>query len=314
MNGLKIDVEKGKQVAVILFDCFNSDEGIFGKNVMPDDLMWGSDLEGIGVSRDFYEYLMFLTMVVSIDYMRDADKLWAAGRKTIADSETRWLFNPVLMKDRTIDEITAAMKKHKLSQKHGRDARIWKTVSESFARLYDSDPRKLVEECGGDAMKLYDRKYDVRFKKDFPSLSGDKIFPLWIRMLHDNLGIELKNLERIPIPVDVHVARATFTTGCLTGEYRGSISDATQIIDEAWKTIIAGVSHLKLKNALQMDEALWHLSKNGCTYRRGNVCPKRGQCPVGSLCVSGLVQVSAKGIEVKTGDSNEKTPLDNFML
>lgn len=138
-------------------------------------------------------------------------------------------------------------------------------------------------------MKLYERKFDVRFKKDFPSLSGDKIYPLWIRMLHDNLGIELKNLERIPISVDVHVARATFATGCLTGEFRGSIAEASAKIDEAWKSIIAGVSHPKLKYALQMDESLWHLGKNGCTSRRGNVCPRRTQCPVGSLCASGLV-------------------------
>lgn len=129
MNGLKIDVEKGKKVAVILFDRFNSDEGIFGKNVMPEDLMWGPDLEGIGVKRDSYEYLMFITMVVSIDYMRDADKLWAAGRRTMEDPETRWLFGPASVKEKPIDEVTPAMKKHKLSQKHGRDARIWKTVS-----------------------------------------------------------------------------------------------------------------------------------------------------------------------------------------
>lgn len=300
MNRLRIDVEKGKQVAVILFDRFNSDEGVFGKNVMPEDLMWGSGLERIGVKRDSYEYLIFITMVVSIDYMRNADKLWAAGRRTMEDPETRWLFNPASVKVMLIDEIMAAMKKNRLSQKHTRDAGIWKRVSESFVNLYDSDPGRLIKECGSDAMKLYERRYDVRFRKNFPSLSGNKIFSLWIRMLHDNLGIELKNLEKIPIPVDVHVARATFTTGCLKREYKGSIAEVSQKIDEAWKTIIAGVSHPKLKYALQMDEALWNLSKNGCKFRKGNVCPKRGQCPVGNLCISGFVQVSAKGIEVRT--------------
>jgi hypothetical protein len=302
MNGLKIDIDKGKQVAVILFERFNSEEGIFGKNSIYEDLMWGSGLEAIGIKKGSYEYLMFITMVISIDYMRDADRLWAAGRRSMQDPETRWLFNPDSVKGRPIDEITAAMKKHSLSQKHGRDARIWKTVSDSFARFYDSDPRKLIEECNWDAANLYERKYDARFKKDFPSLSGNKIFPLWIRMLHDNLGIELKNMERIPIPTDVHVARATFATGCLTGEFRGSIADAAQKVEEAWKTIIASVSHPKLKNALQMDEALWHLSKNGCTSRKGNICPRRTQCPVGFLCVGGLVQVSAKGVEVRTGN------------
>ncbi len=51
MNNLKIDIEKGKHVARFLFDQFNSDEGIFGKNIMPEDLMWGSDLSGISVMQ-----------------------------------------------------------------------------------------------------------------------------------------------------------------------------------------------------------------------------------------------------------------------
>ena len=216
-----------------MFDRFNSEEGIFGHNIMPEDLLWGSDLSGIKVNKGSYEHMMFITMVVSIDYMRDADKLWQAGRETMEDNETRWLFSPEMVKDRSIDEIIAAMKKHKLSQKHNRDADIWKRVSESFARLYNSDPRNFLEKCEWDATKLFEKKYDIRFKRDFPSLSGDKIFPLWIRMLHDNVGIRLKNLEKMPIPVDVHIARATFTTGCLKGVYTGSIADVSPKIDEA---------------------------------------------------------------------------------
>jgi len=315
MDNLKIDIERGKQVAKILFDKFNSDEGIFGKNIMPEDLLWGSDLSETGVKKKSYEHLMFITMVVSIDYQRDADKLWQAGRNTIDDAETKWLFSPKIVKDKPIDEIMTAMKKHRLSQKYGKDAEIWKRVSGSFVRHYDSDPRNLIKECEYDAMKLFNKKYDIRFKKDFPFLSGNKIFPLWIRMLHDNLGIKLKNLEKMPIPVDVHIARATFTTGCLKGEYRGSISDMSPKIDEAWKKIIEKVDHPKLKYALQMDESLWHLSKNGCVSRKGgNFCPKRRQCPVGELCIGGHVHVSAKGIKVSTGEIHEKTSLDNFMF
>lgn len=301
MNSLKIDIEKGTQVARILFDKFNSEEGIFGHNIMPEDLLWGSDLSGIDVKKGTYEHLMFITMVVSIDYMRDADKLWQAGRETMDDEETKWLFIPEIVKDRTIDEIIQAMQKYKLSQKYNRDTDIWKRISVSFANIYSSDPRNLLEECEYDAMKLFEKKFDMRFKLDFPSLSGNKIFPLWIRMLHDNVGINLKNLEEMPIPVDVHIARATFTTGCLRGEYIGSISDITPKIDEAWKTAIAEIEHQKLKYALQMDECLWHLSKYGCRFRKDDFCPKRGECHVGKLCIGGHVQVSAKGIKINTG-------------
>jgi len=119
-------------------------------------------------------------------------------------------------------------------------------------------------------------------------------------MLHDNVGIKLKNLEKMPIPVDVHITRATFTTGCLKGEYTGTITDVSPKIDEAWKKIIPEIKHPKLKYALQMDECLWHLSKYGCTSRKRDFCPKRKQCPVGKLCIGGHVHVSATGIKVST--------------
>jgi len=303
MNNLNINLERGKQVARILFDKFNSEEGIFGHNVMPEDMLWGSDLSEIKVVKDSYNHLMFITMVVSIDYMRNADKLWKAGRETMEDPGTNWLFSPEKVKDRHIDEIINAMKKHKLSQKHNKDSDIWKRVSVSFVTDYKSDPRNLIEECGRDAIQLYERKYDMRFKKKFPSLSGDKIFPLWIRMLHDNVGISLKNLDKMPIPVDVHVARATFTTGCLTGEYEGNIANVSPEINETWKQIVAHLKHSKLKYALQMDESLWHLSKYGCTSRKDDSCPKRKQCPVSKFCIEGQVQVSAKGIQVCTQEN-----------
>jgi len=301
MDSLKIDIEKGKKVATILFESFNSDEGIFGHNVMPEDLLWGSDLSGIKVEKGSYDHLMFITMVVSIDYMRDADKLWQAGRETMEDSETKWLFSPEMVKNKPIEEIIPAMKKHKLSQKHNRDAGIWKRISVSFVDIYDSDPRKLLGEYDYDAIKIFEKKYDIRFKRDFPSLSGNKIFPLWLRMLHDNVGIELVNLDKIPIPVDVHIARATFATGCLHGAYTGTIEKASQKIDETWKNIIEQVQHQKLNYALQMDECLWHLSKYGCRFRKDEFCPKKRECPVGEFCVRGLVHVSAKGIKISTG-------------
>jgi hypothetical protein len=87
MNALLINSVKAKEVAVIVYEKFNSDEGIFGHNVMPEDFLptWGSDLSYSGIDRGSYEHLLFITMVVSIDYQRNADQLWDAGRKTFED-------------------------------------------------------------------------------------------------------------------------------------------------------------------------------------------------------------------------------------
>lgn len=315
MDGLFINPEKSKHVAVILFEKFNSDEGIFGHNVMPEDLRpkLGSNLSASNVERGSYENLMFITLVVSIDYQRNANQLWEAGRRTFEDERTRWLFYPneVVKKSSMIVE---AMKVHRLSKKPKKDAKIWFDVSKSLFEVYDSNPESLIRECNNDALIIFYKKFDLRFKKLFPYLSGDKIFPLWIRMLHDNIGIDLQNLDKIPIPVDVHIARATFTTGCLTGKYKGTISHVKDKIDEAWKKTLEFVQHPKLTYRLKLDEPLWHLSKYGCTYRTRNFCPKRRACPVNQFCANGLVNVSATEVEINTGESNEKVALGNFMF
>jgi len=140
---------------------------------------------------------------------------------------------------------------------------------------------------------------------DFPFLRGEKIGPLWLRMLRDNVGIKgIKNLNRL-MPVDVHIARATFMTGVLRCEYSGSLDSIRYKIKDAW---IESVKELEIDGkriiALDLDEPLWHLSKYGCSKKRGNYCPRKYECPVSEFCVSGFVRITQKGgvyyIKVKT--------------
>lgn len=306
MNNLTINLKNSPKVAVILYEKFNSNEGIFGHNIMPEDPLprWGSELSSSGIQRGSYEHLMFITLVVSIDYQRNADQLWEAGRRTFEDERTRWLFMPKELVKKSFADVVSAMRIHELAKKPEQDARIWSSVSKSFFEEYNSNPMDLVKDCDYDALKIFNKKFDPKFKRRFPFLSGNKIFPLWIRMLHDNVGINLKKLDKIPIPVDIHIARASFTTGCLTGKHVGTISDVSAKIDlkidEAWKNTLQLVNHPKLKYRLQLDEPLWHLSRFGCKFRTGNFCPKKIKCPVNQFCVSGRVYVSSTRIEIDT--------------
>lgn len=157
---LTINIEKGKNVAIILFEKFNSPEGIFGHNEMPKDTLpsWGSNLNISRVARGSYEHLMFITLIVSIDYQRDANQLWKAGRKTFEDEQTRWLFYPEEVTKRNLNQVINAMKIHKLSKKLVKDAEIWYKVSKSLFEFYNSDPLNLIKECNYDALKIYRKK------------------------------------------------------------------------------------------------------------------------------------------------------------
>ncbi|MGV8150080.1 MAG: DUF6884 domain-containing protein, partial [Alkaliphilus sp.] len=138
-----------------------------------------------------------------------------------------------------------------------------------------------------------------KYKSSFPYLSGKKILPLWIRMMHDVVGIELKGIEETPIPVDIHVARATFCIGGLKGKYKGNIQEIFNKIDNVWKDACDSLPYYRL----QLDEPLWHLSKHGCTNRYEHYCNSSKNCPVSQYCISGKVYVSANKVEINTHEN-----------
>ncbi len=302
MFNLNKDINKAKQVAKILHSKFNSKEGIFGHNNMPEDvkpdtIKWGSEVPGASK----YEYLMFITMVVSIDYMRNANRLWESGRITFNDEPTKWLFFPKEVVKHNIEDVKKAMQKHKLSQRPTKDSNIWFKVAESLNKIYEDDPLNIVKEASSDASIIYSKKFDYTFKKNFPSFTGNKIYPLWIRMLKDNLNINLKNLDKVPLPVDVHVARSSFRTGALIGEYNGSRNNRiSSLINEVWREAIHQLNDEDLTYTLQLDEPLWHLSKYGCRKRKDLICPREGDCPVGKFCVTGDIKINSGHISVST--------------
>ena len=98
-----IDNQRGRKVAEILYNSFNS-TGIFGKS--EKDLT--ENIIPKGIEKGSVEHILFLTLTVSIDYMRDADQLWCSARKTYEDPNTNYLFVPkevYKIKDSSMNKI-----------------------------------------------------------------------------------------------------------------------------------------------------------------------------------------------------------------
>ena len=115
-------------------------------------------------------------------------------------------------------------------------------------------------------------------------------------MLRDNLGYDINNMELMPIPVDVHIARATLALGVVRGHYKGNVDGLYQYIRQAWFESVKGLIRPDGLHmiALDVDEALWHLSRSGCTNRQAHgQCPKRTSCLCSDLCVPGIIQIDA---------------------
>jgi hypothetical protein len=294
-----IDSERGKKVAKLLYEVFTT-SGIFGKKEMPEDIL------PMGMRRGSPEHLLFITLTVAIDYQRDAEQLWESARKTFEDPETRYLFDPESIYKTPLEKIKDDMQKYKLSKKPEKDSKIWKTLGTTFYKKWGGNPLNLLEDCGWDSVTILKRLKDKDENKKtyYPYLSGPKIGPLWLRMLRDNVGIlQLRNLEKVTIPVDIHVARATLTPGVIRGEYRCKLNELREHIRNVWFESVKG---LRVKNremiALDVDEPLWHLSRYGCRKRdkiTGD-CPRHSECVAKKFCVKGMIKIEGNIVEVNT--------------
>lgn len=267
---------------------YEQKSGIFLQTEMPE-----SDPPE-GVVRGSYEHILFLTMTVSIDYQRSAFQLWDAARRTFRDSETTWVFSPSDVAVRPLSELVNALVKYRLAKKPEKDASIWRKIGESFSRYFDSDPRNLFERYNYNAHDIYNNMRNT-YRYLFPYLSGatgtSKILSLWLRMLHDEAHIPFNDLNLVPIPVDTHIARATFTIGCLYGRYHGPFKEIVPKIRAAWRRACEGTGYY----SLQLDEPLWNLSRLGCTNRVPGYCQKSGECGIyqdGFCVIDGIVKVS----------------------
>jgi len=301
--GIKTDEDKGRMVAELLYNSFST-TGILGRTDMPEDLIPS------GVQRGSVEHLLFLTLTVSIDYQRDAVALWRSSSQNFEGPATRYLFNPKSLHEQSAQQITTDMQINKLSKKPKKDAYIWRTVGVTFFKKWEGDPRNFLESCNCDSLTILDHLkndnhvYNKRLVPDYPYLRGPKIGSLWLRMLRDNAGIrKLKNLDKVPIPVDIHVARATLTTGVIRGKIRSHLHDLFEDIRTAWAESVKGLNaEDRPMIALDVDEPLWHLSKYGCTFRdkETGVCPVSGQCEARDFCVKGKIAIEKSFLDLDT--------------
>jgi hypothetical protein len=301
---LNADPNRGKQLADLLYHKFLN-EGIHGRTDLPEDE------PPEGVARGLFEHLCFISFTVAIDYMRDAPTLWNNSRVTFSDPEINYLFFPEKLEQTSFEKVVKDMQKHGLSKKPERDANIWHTIGTTFSRKWGGDPLNFLESCNWDAIKILEHlNNDRHYSKgtlisDFPNLRGPKIGPLWIRMLRDNVGLsKLINLDRVPMPIDIHIARATITTGICKGQYSGNLGNLFPEMRLAWSDSIKGLS-IKGRPmiVLDIDEPLWHLSKYGCSGNRNKIsgiCSVHDRCEAKDFCVRGKISVENKLVEIDT--------------
>jgi hypothetical protein len=192
-------------------------------------------VEGIRRGEPRYRYLTF---TVALNYNRDARRLWETTRR-LWDEEA-WLFDPrTLVVEYDRFDVVDVFERNGIRYWR-RDAATWYQIASTLVESYRGSVLSLVASVECDGVRLLQQ---VR-REEFPFLGGEKIGPLWCRLLHEDV-VRLDRIGEIPIPVDVHVRR-------VTGELVGAF-ESDDAVRAFWNDFCA----LSGFDPVLVDQPLW---------------------------------------------------------
>jgi endonuclease III len=259
----EIDNSKAFKIASKLFDDFYGKKGFFKDKSMPEYVLPRN------LKKGTKEHALYLTYVVSIDYMVDAEKLWKKSRGAFELHPERFTPEKILKVSQRSVELFV---KRLGARYYTNAAKTWKKISEILLEKYDGDPRNITPEPLDIA--------EVRKRlKAFPYLRGNKLSNFYIRVMGETGLFKLNNLNELDIPVDKQVARFTLYSGVLkllSESFIGCAQDEPLrgLIEEAWRNAAKAMDTAPWK----LDEPIWTTGSKLCSGR------KCGQCQVEDLC------------------------------
>lgn len=224
--------------------------------------------------------LLYLTLSTALNYYgKEAETLrWRT--KGLWETE-RWIYEPeeLVGKNRYQDlfdlfkgvgeyENHPVMEKHGLMEGGKGDVDIWYTISATLYEEYDSNPMNLFEDQDYNARQIFDyiktaeREEPAhersRFTKSaFPYLAGEKVGPLWLRLIDDFVH-PLKDVDSLPLPVDSQIVKVTnylFNTN-----YPSDPSDSdVEEVRERWEPFLEKHNI----STAEIDDAFWRIGEQG---------------------------------------------------
>jgi len=221
----------------------------------------------------------FLTLVCAVDYQTNSDRLWkAAARLHTTRSD---LFEPAQVAAMPMDRLHRDLHESGAAGRfHKRNAKSWQKIAGHLASGERSAVRRAIDEgvgCVGDLRE------DLRH---FPLLRGEKIGPVWIRIMAIPGKARIARVESIPVGVDSHLRRLTRNLGLLDKGAEIAKVDANRDAeirriwrDAAHRAKIEGPSELG-GGPGALDPALWFFGRYGC-----KPCEKWAKpVPFGHVC------------------------------
>lgn len=224
--------------------------GELGGEFMPED--GNPHLEKF--SKQNYTYF---TLPMALNYQRNSYKLWESALATYNDKNTSFVLDvdEVLKHDQ--EDIHLALTKYKIALQQNKQTEIWIKLCNTIKKQFSGDIRNLFKVCNYDVNEI--RNYiQIKHKKDFPYLSGNKICNYWLYVLYQYTDIKFKNLQDLTVAPDTHVIQATKKLGLITDEEFNK-SEVQLIVNKRWSELLKGTEFCPIN----IHTPLWLWSRNG---------------------------------------------------
>ena len=210
-----------------------------------------------GLPKDSAEHYLYLTLPMALNYQRSAYALWESALKTYLDPETQFVFNPQACITKSFDEVQQALVKHRLALQKVKQTEIWLALCNTFVKQYGGDIRLLFAKNGYCVARI---REDVQreHKKEFPYLSGNKIFNYWLYVLHQYTDLKTMDPEEITVAPDTHVCKASLRLG-LINESEYFSANVQTVVAQRWKEVFEDTEY----RCFDIHTPLWLWSRAG---------------------------------------------------
>ncbi len=228
-------------------------QGDLGYCVMPED-------SSPDFSNDQKENrLAYFTLPMSLNYQRDSYKLWQAALLTYQDKATKDAFSVKNSSSMSDEELRNRLLKYRLALQPNKHIATWKTISKTVSDNWGSFENLFIS-VNFDFLKLKELVQN-KHKKDFPYLSGPKIFNYWSFIISTYGKGNLLNRQFIDIAPDTHITKCSVLLGVIT--QKEAVKLSKEQISSKWRGLLEN-SNI---DPIDMHPPLWFWSRNNFQFK-----------------------------------------------
>jgi hypothetical protein len=222
--------------------------GLLGGEVMPEDALVGT------VPEDKLPDV--ITLGMSLNYQRNSYRLWEGVAETFTDPARKWVFDLAEASSATPEQLREALVAHKVALQPNKHTEIWgkiaRTLDESGGTL------QLILSHHSSIAEL--REYVQKsHKRDFPYLSGPKIFNYWLYVMESYCGVAWTDREEITIAPDTHILQASVRLGIVPESVLDGSAKSREFVAQTWKDLLHGSTLAPI----DVHTPLWLWSRGG---------------------------------------------------